>query len=224
MSRRLRSASRLCALPLKASNRNHGLPSYSFLPRFFSASPSQDGDKAKVTDFSSGFNGADDAFKVPEADVSAFTGSTWVDNFLSTNVPSTFPTFPSFPTDSLNPFAAPVQAVDGAELAVKVYGELGHTPTHLVMRLIDNIHLTADIPYWGAIVVTTICLRTCLFPLAVYTIANASRMPYAQPKIQALQKEFTEHPNMTTDTELQKEYQRKMMQLMKREGVRVSSL
>lgn len=107
---------------------------------------------------------------------------------------------------------------DSIEVATAVTSVLGHSPPHLLIRLLENVHLLAEIPYWETIVVTTIALRIFLFPIAVYTVKSASRMAHARPKIQNLQTEFQNHPNCL-DPELQTEFRRKMSQLLAREKV-----
>lgn len=109
-------------------------------------------------------------------------------------------------------------AISSSAELIAAASTLSNSPPHMVIKIIDYIHLAADIPYWETIVVSTIALRVCLFPVAIYTVKAASRMAHAKPKINALQAEFTNHPNMS-DPALQQEFQRKMSQLLKREKV-----
>ena len=177
-------------------------------PRYFSASSTPTDDfTAKVTNFGGASTDFDNNQGFQAPDQSLFTDSV------------------SFPSEEAVVSAVPVDVpavdvdVDVSEVAAAVVQELGNHPTHLIIRLIENIHLTAGLPYWETIMVTTIALRFCLFPLAIYTIQNASRMPHAKPKIQKLQEEFQNHPDMMTDPNLQQEFRRKMTQLLQREKV-----
>ena len=190
-------------LLIKAScRRKPGSNSTYQFPRFFSGSTSQSDDTAKVTNFGGTFpdfdsNEKSEVFEQPIVHVAVQPDNI---SHADTGVLDTIQT-------------------EAADIAVAVATELGNHPTHLIMRLIENIHLTADLPYWQTIVVTTIALRIILFPMAIYTIQNASRMPHAKPKIQKLQDEFTNHPDMATDPNLQVEFRRKMTQLLQRENV-----
>ena len=161
-------------------------------------------------------------------------------NDLSSFDVTTFPEAPAFPVET-DPFnfttdpnyfsdsAVPESsiAIDGVdavivaaptEAIVSIASELGLSPPHLVIRLIENVHLMAEIPYWETIVLTTIALRICLLPVAIYTTQSASRMAHARPKIMHLQTEFQNHPNVL-DPALQEEFRRKMAQLLEREQV-----
>lgn len=73
--------------------------------------------------------------------------------------------------------------------------ELGYKPTHLVMWAIENIHLTADVPYWTSIVIMTIGLRFLMLPLAIKTVQNAARMTVLRPHMQRLQDGFSKDPH-----------------------------
>jgi YidC/Oxa1 family membrane protein insertase len=174
-------------------------PGYS-LHRFFSAPSNQNDDytdTARVfTDLSQDSNDSD-----------SFPFS--VDQGFSDSVP--IPVSPDIVTVTA---ALP----DSIEVATAVTSVLGHSPPHLVIRLLENVHLLAEIPYWETIVVTTVALRLILFPIAVYTVKSASRMAHAKPKIQKLQTEFQNHPN-NMDPALQTEFRRKMSQLLEREKV-----
>ena len=168
-----------------------------------------------------------------------FSSSSSQDDVNSFEVTS-FPEPPAFPveTDPFNFTADPSYFSDAAvpegnfvpegvdaviaavptEAVAAVVSELGYSPPHLVIRLIENVHLMAEIPYWETIVLTTIALRIFLLPVAIYTTQSASRMAHARPKIISLQTEFQKHPNVL-DPALQAEFQRKMAQLLKREQV-----
>ena len=109
-------------------------------------------------------------------------------------------------------------AVSSSVEIIAAASTLSNSPPHIVIKIIDYIHLAAEIPYWETIVVSTIALRIILFPVAIYTVKAASRMAHARPKINKLQSELNNHPNLM-DPEVQKEFQRKMAQLLQREKV-----
>lgn len=171
-------------------------PGYN-IHRHFSASPSQDDD---FTDTDRVF--PDNSHDSNDSDAFQFS----VDQDFSDSVPM------PISTDIVT--AIP----DSVEIATAVTSVLGHSPPHLVIRLLENVHLLAEMPYWETIVVTTVALRLILFPIAVYTVKSASRMAHARPKMQVLQTEFQNHPN-NMDPATQVEFRRKMTQLLEREKV-----
>lgn len=182
-----------------SSGTGYRSPGYS-LHRYFSAPSSQNddfGDSAKF--FAELSQDSNDSDSFPFS----------VDQGFSDSVP--VPVSPDIVTVTT---ALP----DSIEVATAVTNVLGHSPPHLVIRLLENVHLLADIPYWETIVVTTVAFRLILFPIAVYTVKSASRMAHARPKIQKLQTEFQDHPN-NMDPALQTEFRRKMSQLLEREKV-----
>ncbi|KAJ1429851.1 cytochrome oxidase biogenesis family, partial [Ochromonadaceae sp. CCMP2298] len=80
------------------------------------------------------------------------------------------------------------------------------------MGLIDNVHLMAGIPYWEAIVVATVGIRLCLFPVALKTIQGAARMACMRPEMQKVQDALTKDPNFD-DTRVKAKYQEQMQAL-----------
>jgi YidC/Oxa1 family membrane protein insertase len=80
------------------------------------------------------------------------------------------------------------------------------------MRLIETVHLTLDIPYWGAIIATTIGLRIFLLPIAIKTVQNASRMAVMRPEMQKIQDALTKDPNFE-DIKVKTRYQNEMRAL-----------
>ena len=102
-----------------------------------------------------------------------------------------------------------VEAVLDATSAIP---ELGNAPTHIVMRCIEHVHLFADVPYWQAIVITTIALRLVLLPLAIKTVQNASRMTILRPHMLRIQETFQKDPNYE-DMRVKMKYQKEMQEL-----------
>ena len=92
---------------------------------------------------------------------------------------------------------------------------LGNGPTHLVMKFIDFLHITADIPYWGAIIVSTIMLRTILIPITISGIQNSARLQVMKPEMEKIQKAFTSDP-LKSDVRSKKKYEEEMKGLFKK--------
>ncbi len=125
------------------------------------------------------------------------------------------------PDASSAPAAAPIPenitvAIDNAVAAVEpaVAHVLGNSPTHLVMKAIDLLHTTLDIPYWGSIIASTLILRTILLPITISGIQNSARLQCMKPEMERIQKAFTSDP-MHGDIRAKKKYEEEMKGLFK---------
>jgi YidC/Oxa1 family membrane protein insertase len=87
-----------------------------------------------------------------------------------------------------------------------------------LMSLIDNIHVLAAVPYWEAIVIATIGVRICMFPLALKTVQGAARMATMRPVMQVLQDEMKTHPN-ADDPQVKMRFQMEMKEIFKKHEV-----
>jgi YidC/Oxa1 family membrane protein insertase len=92
---------------------------------------------------------------------------------------------------------------------------LGNGPTHLVMKFIDFVHIAGDIPYWGAIIASTILLRTVLLPITISGIQNSARLQIMKPEMEKIQKAFTSDP-LKSDVRSKKKYEEEMKGLFKK--------
>lgn len=71
------------------------------------------------------------------------------------------------------------------------YCSLESTPIRLAHDVIVNIHDQLGIPWWAAIPLTTLLLRTTLtVPLAIYSMHIQARLVKLQPEIKALAEEL----------------------------------
>lgn len=70
--------------------------------------------------------------------------------------------------------------------------EIGYdySPPHLVMQAVEQIHLFAGIPYWEAIIITTLTLRVLLLPSAIFTVRDAAKMKALQPEVKKIKESF----------------------------------
>ena len=64
---------------------------------------------------------------------------------------------------------------------------LGNWPSDYALTAIEMIHTSLDVPYWAAIVGTTLVIRSALLPLSVLTMTHAARMSKAKPEIEVIQ-------------------------------------
>lgn len=74
----------------------------------------------------------------------------------------------------------------------------GYGPTALVMRAIDYFHM-AGLPWWGAIVATTLIFRAAVMPLFYYGILNGARMQKIQPQLKDIQERMAKAKSMEKD-------------------------
>lgn len=81
-----------------------------------------------------------------------------------------------------------------------------------VMSMIENIHVYANVPYWEAIVLSTIVLRVCILPIGIKTVQGSSRMALMRPAMQKVQDAMNKDPNMN-DMNVKMRYQKEMQAL-----------
>ncbi|XP_064640751.1 mitochondrial inner membrane protein OXA1L-like isoform X2 [Lineus longissimus] len=65
-------------------------------------------------------------------------------------------------------------------------------PPGLVQSALELLHVSCDLPWWSAIVVGTVIVRMCMFPLVVKSQKNAAKLNNNMPTMTRLQERFTE--------------------------------
>ncbi|GIY23271.1 mitochondrial inner membrane protein OXA1L [Caerostris darwini] len=71
--------------------------------------------------------------------------------------------------------------------------DLAHwTPPGLIQMLLEYIHVSWGLPWWGTIVASTIVARILMFPILIKTQRNAINMSNYMPQLQYLQSRFGE--------------------------------
>ncbi|XP_061392027.1 mitochondrial inner membrane protein OXA1L-like [Musca vetustissima] len=99
--------------------------------------------------------------------------------------------------------AAPAVPENVGELAGPVLNALGEpsfasiglggwSPVGLVQNCMEFLHVTWDLPWWGAIAIGTVVVRTIIFPLVIMAQRNAAKMNNNMPQMQLLQMKMTE--------------------------------
>uniref|UniRef100_W8BGV9 Mitochondrial inner membrane protein OXA1L n=1 Tax=Ceratitis capitata TaxID=7213 RepID=W8BGV9_CERCA len=68
----------------------------------------------------------------------------------------------------------------------------GWTPVGLVENCMEFLHISCDMPWWGAIAVGTLVVRTIIFPLVIMAQRNAAKLNNFMPQMQVLQVKMTE--------------------------------
>lgn len=94
----------------------------------------------------------------------------------------------------------------------------GWTPVGLVQNCMEYLHVGLDIPWWGAIMIGTICVRTLILPLVVMSQRNAAKMSNNMPQIQCLQLKMTEARQAGNSIESAR-YAQEMMMFMKEKNL-----
>jgi len=87
------------------------------------------------------------------------------------------------------------QAVEAATTATTAV--LTNSPSHLVMQLIEHVHLVSDLPYWGAIIATTFALRLALLPIGIKTAQSTARLTAVRPVLQKISDAMLKDPNVS---------------------------
>lgn len=67
-------------------------------------------------------------------------------------------------------------------------------PGHVVMQLVEKIHVVADIPYWQSIIALTVVLRVAVLPIAIKAMRDGAKMQLLQPEMKAIQAEMMSDP------------------------------
>lgn len=94
----------------------------------------------------------------------------------------------------------------------------GWSPVGLLQQALEFLHISCDLPWWGAIVVTTICMRVLVTPLVIIAQRNAANMTRVLPEMEQIQVKLTEARQMGNATESAR-YSQESVQLMDRENV-----
>lgn len=94
----------------------------------------------------------------------------------------------------------------------------GWTPVGMVQQAFEYFHVTLGIPWWEAILIGTIIIRICMFPLVIISQRNAAKMNNYLPQMQALQLRMTEARQSGNHIETAR-YSQELMLFMKEKGL-----
>ncbi len=83
-------------------------------------------------------------------------------------------------------------------------------PGHVVMQLIEKIHVVGDLPYWQAIMALTIVLRICVLPIGIKAMKDGAKMQILRPEMEAIRAEMMSDPFAQVK---QQEYEARMRAL-----------
>jgi membrane protein insertase Oxa1/YidC/SpoIIIJ len=87
-------------------------------------------------------------------------------------------------------------------------------PTQLVVDLIENVHLFSGVPYWEAIVLSTLAMRLGLLPLTLYGLKQGARLKAVRPDMEKLKVWYESQSSPTP--QLSSQYQTELKSLFKK--------
>ena len=152
-------------------------------------------------------------------------GSTRLFSAISTPSPPSDPNLPPITPDATSSNfeniveAIPLDAVDAVAAVVAANPSDAGWCASMVMNLVEQIHLGAGVPYWEAIVLSTIGLRICLLPVVLNAIRSSGRMAWLRPDMERLQAALKASGDMGADSNLQTKYKMEMKALFTKHKV-----
>ncbi|XP_026750020.1 mitochondrial inner membrane protein OXA1L [Galleria mellonella] len=135
---------------------------------------------------------------------------------LSENIPEP-PPVPDIPTAGEITEAVQSLSANG-EPTFASLGLGGWSPVGLVQNALEYLHVSLDIPWWGAILIGTIVVRVAMFPLVILSQRNTAAMNNNLPEIQLLQLKMTQARQSGNQLETAR-YAQEMMMFMKEKGL-----
>ncbi|XP_968413.1 mitochondrial inner membrane protein OXA1L [Tribolium castaneum] len=90
----------------------------------------------------------------------------------------------------------------------------GKTPVGIAQTCFEYLHINLGVPWWEAIVIGTLVIRICLFPLVIIAQRNAAKMNNYMPQLQAIQLKMTEARQSGNQLEVAR-YSQELMIFMK---------
>lgn len=94
----------------------------------------------------------------------------------------------------------------------------GWSPVGMVQNCLEYLHISLDVPWWGAILIGTVVVRVVMFPLVIMSQRNAAAMNNNLPEIQLLQMKMSEARKTGNQLEAAR-YAQEMMTFMREKGL-----
>uniref|UniRef100_A0A8D8QTV7 Mitochondrial inner membrane protein OXA1L n=1 Tax=Cacopsylla melanoneura TaxID=428564 RepID=A0A8D8QTV7_9HEMI len=104
------------------------------------------------------------------------------------------------------------------EPPIEELGLGGWTPSGMVQKCLEFLHIDLDLPWWQAIIAATICVRLLTFPLTIMSQRNAIKMHNHMPEMQRLQVKMSEARTYGDNFEAARAGQ-ELMEFMKKNDV-----
>ena len=112
------------------------------------------------------------------------TGLTFPSDLNTENMSSTMGDTTT--TASLTTTTDTTLLVDSVNNAAELAELSQWNPAHHMMKIIDNLHMTFDLPYWQAIIILGASLRLFMLPVSIKGMQTAARMQYVKPEMDKL--------------------------------------
>lgn len=163
-------------------------------------------------------------FEVRKAKVYYAYSSVGTVRFASTGseLGKSVPLIESIPEPPPVPDAAALDAIQSlaanGEPTFASIGLGGWSPVGMVQNCLEFVHVTMDIPWWGAILIGTVVVRLAMFPLVIMSQRNSAVMNNHLPQIQLLQLKMTEARQTGNQLEAAR-YAQEMVAFMKEKGL-----
>ncbi|XP_072938130.1 mitochondrial inner membrane protein OXA1L [Epargyreus clarus] len=164
-------------------------------------------------------------FEVRQAKVYYFYSSAGSVRFASTgtDVGKTTPLVESIPEPPPVPDPATLtEAVQSlaanGEPTFASIGLGGWGPVGIVQNCLEYLHVSLDVPWWGAILIGTCVVRLLMFPLVIMSQRNTAIMNNYLPEIQTLQLKMSQARQIGNQLEAAR-YAQEMMLFMKEKGL-----
>lgn len=94
----------------------------------------------------------------------------------------------------------------------------GWSPVGMVQQCLEYLHVSLDIPWWGAILIGTVFVRVAMFPLVIISQRNSALLNNNLPEVQLLQLKMTQARQTGNQLEAAR-YAQEMMLFMKEKGL-----
>ncbi|PZC80482.1 hypothetical protein B5X24_HaOG214639 [Helicoverpa armigera] len=123
------------------------------------------------------------------------------------------------PSTLIDLTAETVQAIaPNGEPTFASLGLGGWSPVGMVQQCLEYLHISLDVPWWGAILIGTVCVRLVMFPLVIIAQRNSAVMNNNLPEIQLLQLKMTQARQTGNQLESAR-YAQEMVGFMKEKGL-----
>ncbi|XP_013183694.1 mitochondrial inner membrane protein OXA1L [Amyelois transitella] len=149
-----------------------------------------------------------------------FSSSNGVDSGKITSLAESIPEPPPVPDPAtLAELTGAVQSLSAnGEPTFASLGLGGWTPVGIVQNCLEYLHVSLDVPWWGAILIGTVVVRVLMFPLVILSQRNTAIMNNNLPEIQMLQLKMTQARQAGNQLETAR-YAQEMMSYMKEKNL-----
>ncbi|XP_046411901.1 mitochondrial inner membrane protein OXA1L [Neodiprion virginianus] len=126
---------------------------------------------------------------------------------------------PNIPEPPSLPAPEVVDIVQGlSEPPITALGLGSNWPPGLIQSALEYLHIGLGLPWWGTIMIGTICVRLLVFPLVIKAQRNSAKMNNYMPQVQYLQAKMTEAREYGNDFDAAR-YGQDLYTFMKSKGI-----